>query len=439
MTLLMRKLLVLNIGAILILGFGSLSIAAPLTIEITQGVEDALPIAIVPFAEDGKKPSEDIAKIISDDLARTGRFKLFPLKDMLSRPTDPKAIKFQNWRILGVESLVIGKVRFLGGDRYEVSYWLYDVFKAKQLPTHRVSGKTSALRATAHKISDLIYEALLGETGAFSTSSAYVTAKREGKTSTYSLWIADADGHNESAILHSREPIMSPAWSPDGKKIAYASLESGGRQMLVIQNWFTEKREVVYIPRRGLYGAPSWSPDGKRLAFTITYNGNAEVYVIDLTGKNLRQLTHHWAIDTEPVWMPDGESIIFTSDRGGRPQLYQIPVIGGRVKRITFEGRENARATISPDGQYVAMAHKNNGDHIAIMELKTGHLQVLPTEGKFAESPSFAPNGSMIIYATTMWNKALLAAVSVDGRITQRLSSGKDDVRDPSWSPLNNK
>ena len=427
------------LAAILLFACCASSIAGPLTIQITQGIEDALPIAIVPFAEEGKKPSQDIAQIISSDLARTGRFKLLAQKDMLSRPTDPKAIKFQNWRILGIENLVIGKVRFLGADRYEVSYWLYDVFKAKQLPTHRVTGKSSALRATAHKISDLIYETLLGEPGAFSTSIAYVTARMKDGKPYYSLWIADADGYNESAILHSREPIMSPAWSPDGKNIAYASLESGGRQILVVQNWFNERREVVYIPRRGLYGAPSWSPDGKKLAFTITYNGNAEIYVIDLTGKNLRQLTHHWAIDTEAVWTPDGDSIIFTSDRGGRPQLYQMPVANGRVKRITFEGRENARASISPDGRYVAMAHKNNGDHIAIMELETGHLQVLPTEGKFAESPSFAPNGSMIIYATTIGDKAQLAAVSVDGRITQRLSSGKDDVRDPAWSPLNNK
>ena len=419
--------------------------AAPLVIEITKGVEDALPIAIVPFivegvppAEAGKRPSQEIASIIRNDLARTGRFRSFAVKDMLEKPSDPKDIKFQNWRIMGVENLVIGKVRYLGADRYDVSFWLFDVFKAKQLPSYNIPGKESSLRATAHKISDVIYEQLMGEPGAFSTSIAYVTANDRNGETHYSLWMADSDGENQQALLHSKQPVMSPAWSPDGQRIAYASLEKNGRQQIFIQQWYSGRRETLEISKPGLFGAPAWSPDGKKLAFTITYNGNAEIYVLDLGSKQPTQLTHHWAIDTEAAWTPDGKSIIFTSDRSGKPQLYQTAASGGQVQRLTFEGSENARASVSPDGRYVAMAHKDNGDFIAVLDLKSGQLQVLPTEGQFAESPSFAPNGSMIIYATTKGNRAELAAVSVDGRITQSLTYD-EDVRDPAWSPLNKK
>jgi TolB protein len=336
----------------LALGLVTPVMADPLTIEITQGVEEALPIAIVPFATEGtRNPPENIAKIISDDLKRTGRFKPFPIKDMLSQPTQPTDIKFQNWRVLGVENLVIGNVRYLGAERYEVNFWLYDVFKAKQLPSFRVPGSETTLRATAHKISDVIYEQLLGEPGAFSTSIAYVTAKMKNGERHYSLWMADADGANAESLLNSRQPIMSPAWAPDGKRIAYASLEQGGKQKIFVQEWASGRRQEIKVPRPGLMGAPAWSRDGKKLAFTITYNGNAEIYVLDLVSNKLRQLTHHWAIDTEAAWMPDGKSIIFTSDRGGRPQLYKMSANGGSVKRLTFDGQENARASISPDGK----------------------------------------------------------------------------------------
>lgn len=425
---------------LLSIGLGALvpAMADPLKIEITQGVEGALPIAIVPFAEEGARhPPEDIAKIISADLARTGQFKTFPVKDMLSKPTQPSDIKFQNWRVLGVNNLVIGNVRYLGTDKYEVNFWLYDVFKAKQLPSFRLPGTDSTLRATAHKISDVIYQQLLGVPGAFSTRIAYVTAKRKGGKPYYSLWMADADGANSQSLLNSRQPIMSPAWSPDGKRIAYASLEQGGRQRIFIQNWATGKRNELKVPLPGLIGAPAWSPDGKKLAFTITYNGNADIYVLDLGSNDTRQLTNHWAIDTEAAWMPDGKSIIFTSDRGGRPQLYKMSSSGGAVTRLTFDGQENARASISPDGKLVAMVHRVDGNYkIAVMELATGDITVLTPDGVLDESPSFAPNGSMIIYATTKGNRATLAFVSADGRIRQKVTY-QDDVREPAWSPIN--
>ena len=433
----MKQLLIIQL---LIMGLGALAPAwaDPLKIEITQGVEGALPIAVVPFAEVGTRhPPEDIAEIITADLARTGQFKPFPVKDMLSKPTQPSDIKFQNWRVLGVDNLVIGNVRYLGTDKYEVNFWLYDVFKAKQLPSFRVLGTETTLRATAHKISDVIYQQLLGKPGAFSTKIAYVTAKRKDGKAYYSLWMADADGANAQALLNSREPIMSPAWSPDGKRIAYASLEQGGKQQIFIQNWASGRREEVNVSLPGLMGAPAWSPDGKKLAFTITYNGNAEIYVLDLGSNRATQLTHHWAIDTEATWTPDGKSIIFTSDRGGRPQLYEMSATGGAVKRLTFDGQENARASVSPDGKMVAMVHRVDGNYkIAVMELATGNIRILTPDGVLDESPSFAPNGSMIIYATTKGNRATLAFVSADGRIRQKVTY-QDDVREPAWSPIN--
>jgi TolB protein len=413
--------------------------AKPLTITITQGIEAAMPIAVVPFRVSGNvPPTEDIAQIVSNDLARTGQFKAFPVQDMLSKPTDPADIKYQNWRILGVESLIIGQIDNTGPDNYSISFWLQDVFKAKQMVAYKVPATAKTLRAAAHKISDIIYEQLTGVKGAFSTRIAYVTAEGDFREKQYSLWIADSDGENAQEILHSKEPIMSPSWAPDGKRIAYASLEQGGMQKIYIQNWQTTEREQLKTPLSGLHGAPSWSPTGDKIAFTITKNGNADIYTLHLKTQKMRKLTTHWAIDTEPVWTPDGKSIIFTSDRGGRPQLYIVAANGGKPRRLTFDGRENLKAAVSPDGKMIAMVHDGGdgrGYQIATMELSTGAMQIL-TDGRLDESPSFAPNGSMIIYATT-GRRGELAAVSVDGKIKQSLSY-QEDVREPAWSPFNN-
>lgn len=426
--------------------------SAPLTIEITQGVESALPIAIVPFAEQGKrKPPESIDAIVSADLQRTGRFDPMRSRDMLAKPTDPEDIKFQNWRLMQREALVIGKVDYQGGDRYAIAFWLFDVYKAKQLAAYNIVGTESSYRAAAHKISDIIYKKLTGEPGAFSTHIAYITASPGEKIKghkNYALWMADADGYNAQVLLRSKEPVYSPEWSPDGKKLAYVSHERGGQQRIVIQEWATGARRIVTVPLKGRQSSPSWSPDGKKLAFTNHKDGNAEIYVLDLASKKVRRITRHWAIETESVWTPDGKSIIFTSDRGGRPQLYKIPSSGGRVTRLTFEGTENARAAISPDGKLLAMVtgirNETTGRleyKIAVMDLDTGYLNVL-TDGKLDESPSFAPNGSMVIYATTTdRGQGQLAAVSVDGSIRQKLTTEDDvdEVREPAWSPLNKK
>lgn len=434
---------------------GSNGAYAVLNIEITQGIEGAVPIAVVPFGWEvppqhpqlpkslapPKKSPVDVAAIVAADLGRTGRFDPLPVKDMLSRPNANTKINFTNWRIFQTENLIVGTVQYLGSDRYKINFRVYDVFKGKELLGFSQPASGKNLRRAAHKVSDLIFEKLTGEPGAFATNVAYVTASGQKNTKRYTLWVADADGFNPLSIVSSKDEILSPAWSPDGKWLAYASAEydrdeKRRKWSVYIQEVATGRREKA-MRFRGRMSAPSWSPDGRSLAVSMNKDGNSEIYVIDLKRKKARRLTRHWAIDTEPVWMPDGRSVIFTSDRGGRPQIYKISASGGRAERLTFEGRYNARASISYDGKRMALIHQVGGDYrVAVMDLETGNLRVL-TDGALDESPSFAPNGSMIIYATNSGLRGVLAAVSVDGRVHQRLTDQIGDVREPAWSPLN--
>jgi TolB protein len=412
------------------------ALKAELTIEITEGVDGALPIAVVPFGWQGRgTPPEDIAAVIDADLQRSGRFKTIPTGDMLSRPTTDREVEFKDWRALGVENLVVGHVQPTGAGGYQVQFQLLDVFRQQQLTGYNIPTTAANLRSTAHRIADLIYENLLGVPGAFSTRVAYITStKQDDGKMRIGLNIADADGHNPETIVTSTEPLMSPAWSPDGMEIAYVSFE-GGQSAVYVQGVYTGKRQKV-TSFKGINGAPSWSPDGRKLALTLSKGGNPDIYTYDMRTRKLQQITRHYAIDTEPAWSPDGRSLVFTSDRGGKPQIYRVAAFGGTSQRVTFENSYNARASFSPDGKLLTFVTQDEGNYrIAVQDLETGVMQVL-SQGRLDESPSFAPNGSMIIYGAKVDRRGVLAAVSVDGRVRQRLALQEGDVREPDWSPF---
>ncbi len=413
------------------------AISAALKIEITQGISSAQPIAIVPFSSTqvvGGLPV-DIAQVVSDDLARSGRFKPLSRFDMLNKPSTAEQVNFRNWQSLGQDNLVIGNVTTGSNGMLNVQFQLFDVYKGEQLTGFSIPANRSSLRGVAHRISDLIYEKLTGQKGAFSTRMAYVTSTRgaSGKTE-YKIQVADADGYGTKTIVTSSEPLMSPAWSPRGDKISYVSYE-GRRSSIYTQTLRTGQREKLRS-FKGINGAPSWSPDGSQLALTLSKDGSADIYIYNVITRSFRRLTRSYAIDTEPDWSPDGRQIIFTSDRGGKPQIYKISVNGGKARRVTFEGSYNARASYSPDGKNITMVHRVNGQYrIATLDLKTGFTDIL-TNGQLDESPSYAPNGSMILYSTNDGLKSILAAVSSDGKVRQKLRLQGGEVREPAWSPF---
>jgi TolB protein len=408
--------------------------ADPLTIIITEGAEGSLPIAVVPFAAPGS-PGQDVAAIVRNDLQRSGRFKPMPPEDMLAKPKSSSEVEFRDWRALSMDYLVVGQMNPDGKGGYKIRFWLFDVLKKEQLAGYTVPTSERDLRAAAHHIADIIYEKLMGQRGAFGTRVAYITSNATGGgKQQVQLQVADADGFNPQTIVTSKEPLMSPAWSPDGQRLAYVSFEKG-RPSVYVQEVFTGKRRKV-ASYKGINGAPAWSPDGRKLALTLSKDGNPDIYVLDLGRRSLNKLTRHYAIDTEPAWSPDGRYIVFTSDRGGKPQIYRVPAAGGKVKRMTFEGSYNARASYAPDGNSLVMVTRQNGQfRIGVLDLENGAMRVL-SAGRLDESPSFAPNGSMIIYATKIRGKGELAAVSVDGNVRQRLALQAGDVREPVWSPF---
>lgn len=411
---------------------------ALLTIEITGGSEAALPIAVVPFGSEGFAAPEDISEIIRNDLASSGRFAPLAKADLISQPHEGEQVNFQDWRLLRSEGLLIGKVSSQDGENYQVQFQLFDVYRAQQLVGKKYRIQAAGLRSLAHQIADKVYETLTGEKGVFSTRLAFVTQmKNNDGSKRYALQVSDADGANPRTVLQSTQPILSPNWAPDGERLTYVSFENGKAEVYV-QELRTGRRNAV-ASFEGLNSAPAWSPDGKKLALTLSKTGNPEIYILDLATGQLSRVTHNsQAIDTEPVWLPNGRDILFTSDRGGRPQIYKVPVSGGRAQRITFEGSYNASADVSPDGRMMAMVHASNGRYqIAVQDLQTGAVQVL-TDTVADESPSFAPNGRMILYATEQNGRGVLAAVSVDGRIKQRLGESGTVVREPAWSPFRN-
>jgi len=332
---------------------------------------------------------------------------------------------------------VIGKITQASAGQYTVEFQLFDILRGKQIASYTLPADRQDLRRVAHHIADLIYEELTGERGAFNTRVAYITTSGPISNRSYTLVVADSDGYAPQTILTSKQPLMSPSWSPDGAQIAYVSFEKKTAE-IYLQNVATGSRRKL-ASFKGINGAPRWSPDGRRLALTLSRDGNPEIYTMDVKSGALTRLTANSAIDTEPAWAPDGNSIVFTSSRGGSPQLYRVSSAGGKAQRLTFEGKYNADADFSPDGRKLAMVHGESGRYrIAVLDLESGTLRVL-TDGRQDESPSFSPNGSIIIYATGEGNREVLAAVSVDGRFRQRLSLQAGNVREPSWSPFDNR
>lgn len=409
---------------------------AALDLELTRGVNNALPIAIVPFAnQETNDASCNIAAIVKNDLNNSGRFKLLSSDKMPANPHTASAVNASSWRQIGVDDVVVGEVTPVDSSHYNVNFSLVDVVKNQNTTLLKDSFnqvEKKDLRRLAHHISDRIYEALLGQKGAFSSHIAYVVTRHgEGQPTRYLLEVADADGYNPHAILTSPQPIMSPAWSHDGRQIAYVSFENHQAQIYVAQV-ATGSRSMI-SGFSGINGAPAWSPDDRQLALVLSKSGSPKIYVLDLASKSLRQITQGTSIDTEPNWHPNGHSILFTSDRGGGPQLYKVDTAGKHTERVTYDGKYNARGAFSSDGKSIVMIHGNgSGYNIAIQDVNSGAIQPITASGNDA-SPSFAPNGNMVLYETRADGKRVLGLVSSDGRVKLVLPAREGDVQDPAW------
>lgn len=405
-----------------------------LVIRVTQGNDTPSIIAVPPIEAKNGQLVEDISAIIEADLERSGFFKVIDRNNMLAFPSSEDDVYFRDWRLLGSEYLVVGAVKKDQQSRFELSFSLLNVSSQKILFSHSVRGTESQLRDLAHLASDKIYQEITGIRGAFSTRLAYVTADIEDEKLVYRLNVSDSDGAREELMLASSEPIMSPSWSPKGDELAYVSFETG-RPAIFRQNLVTAKR-IQLTNFRGLNGAPAWSPDGEKLAMVLSKDGNPEIYVLNLVSNRLARLTRHFAIDTEPTWTPDGENLLFTSDRGGTPQIYKLNLASKSVERVTFQGNYNARPSLAPDGRTLVVVHRAKDIfHIATLDLKTDRMLEL-TETRLDESPTIAPNGAMLIYATKQEDRGVLSAVSLDAGIRYFLPARSGDVREPAWSPF---
>lgn len=405
---------------------------------VTSGTDRATPIAVVPFGwQGGNVLPEDMADIVGKDLRNSGVFEPIPRQNMISQPSSAGEIIFRDWTALGAQYLLVGSIVPAGG-RLQVQYALFNVATEQQVLSGSVAGGSDQLRDMAHHIADQAFEKLTGIKGAFSTRLLYVTAERMGNNTRYTLQRSDYDGARAVTLLQSREPILSPRFAPDGRRIAYVSFEQK-RPRIFLQHIDTGRREQI-TNFEGLNGAPAFSPDGSRLAFVLSKDGNPEIYVMNLGSRQLQRVTNHYGIDTEPFWGADGQTLYFTSDRAGKPQIYKQRIGSGAVERVTFVGNYNANPKLSADEKTLVMIHRQDGYtnfKVAAQDLQRGNLRVL-SETSLDESPTVAPNGTMLIYATRQQGRGVLMLVSINGRVRLPLPTAQGEVREPSWSPYLN-
>ena len=414
-----------GVAGLLLLAQASMA-GAVLSIEIIGAGEHQIPVAIVPFGGDDKLV-QAINEVVTGDLQRSGLFRL--VDPAGKSPHAPAEVSYPDWQVRGAEALAIGTAAAQPNGRIEARFRLLDVVKQTELVGQAVSASENQIRAIGHRIADLIYEKLTGDRGVFSTRIAYVN--RQGKN--YRLIVADSDGYNEQVVLAQNEPIMSPAWSPDGSHLAYVSFETG-HAAVYVQSLYTNQRMVV-ADFRGSNSAPAWSPDGKQLAIVLTRDGSSQIYLISPDGSGLRRITFSGAIDTEPSFSPDGQYLLFTSDRGGSAQIYRMPVEGGPAQRMTFGEGSNFSPRHSPDGKNFVFAHLGNGRfYVAMQDFQTGQMSLI-TAGGWEKKPSFAPNGKLILFASEARGRGILATVSSDGRVKQHMFTQSGDAREPVWGP----
>lgn len=416
----------LPVVVLLVALFASPGAWALLEIEVSGGASNRIAVALVPFQGGNNLPTPALTEIIGNDLLRSGQIRLVDTSDG-QQTYEPSQINYAQWRSKGTDAMLVGQALNQPDGRIELRFRLMDVVKQTQLAGLSLTVTPTQWRAAAHKIADVIYQKLTGQAGVFSSRIAYIT--KRGKR--FELIVADADGQNPHMVVRSGEPLISPVFSQDGQRIAYVSFEAK-KPIVFVQSLRDGSRRAV-AAFKGSNSAPAWSPDGTRLAVTLTRDNGSQIYLINADGSGLNRLTNSSAIDTEPTWSPDGRYIYFTSDRGGSPQIYRIAATGGDVKRVTFDGNYNVSPDISPDGKYMAFIQRDAGRfRVALMDLAAGQTHVL-TDTAYDESPSFAPNGQLILYATVANGHGILGTVTLDGRTRARLSEDGSDAREPAW------
>jgi len=419
-------------------GFASGIAAQPLYIEIVGGQDVGIPIAVLPFEMTKSAKIENIADIIRNDLNTSGHFHAIDASDVEQKPKNISEVNSGYWKNFGTTNIVIGKISYKGSGRYDINVQLIDIYKTEHEPLLNMIFRDkdpAQFRPLAHYISDLIFKKITGVRGFFSTRIAYITVDRYRSETIHTLTVADADGHNEQPVVSAKYPMMSPRWSPDGKKIAFVSFKGRRSSINVVKLINGEVEQVTRFP--GINGAPAWSPDGKRLALVLSKDGAPKIYVLDLATKQLQRLTNGASIDTEPFWDPNGDSLLFTSNRGGKPQIYRVILGTGEVQRVTFKGEYNATPSLTPDGKQLVMLHQSEKGayNIAVQDLNSGRVRLI-TKSNLDDSPTLAPNGKMVLYGMRETSQNVLGAVSLDGKFRMRLPIQDGNVKEPAWSPF---